>query len=66
MKIQYLIIEWEFMSSVIYLFPLEPWRVGVVGKVTAGYADGAGLIPALCRVQHGRRSFQFLSGLQYP
>ncbi len=31
------------------------WWVGVVGKVTAGYADGAGSIPALGRVRYRRR-----------
>jgi hypothetical protein len=40
-----------------------PWWVGVVGKVTAGYADGTGSIPALGRVWH--RRLRVLSGLQY-
>ncbi len=28
----------------------QPWWVGIVGRVTAGCADGAGSIPALGRV----------------
>jgi hypothetical protein len=43
-----------------------PWWVGAVGKVSAGYVDSTGSIPALGRVRHGRRSFRFLSGSQYP
>ncbi len=47
------------VSRIGELTELMPWWVGTVGKVTAGYADGAGSIPALGRVRHGDVPFGF-------